>query len=94
MRKTTTRFDENDYLAIMHLARKNRQSFSDQVRYLVRNGLLFDVPDKKLNVTTACAIESCLLLRKLATLQDGNIVKAVTTETKRILNQLDLKSDE
>lgn len=94
MRQITIRIDDDDDSAIRFLANKHRKNINGQIRYLIRNGLLFDVPDKKLNVTTACAIEYCLLLRKLANLQDRHIVKAVAEDTQRILNQLDLKSDE
>lgn len=94
MRQITIRIQDDDDLAIRHLARKHQRSINEQIRYLIKNGMLFDVPDKKLNVSTACAIECCLLLRKLANLQDGAIAKSVAAETQRILNQLDLKSDE
>lgn len=83
------RVDNPVFEILSHQAAKHRRSLSDEVRAVIKNGLLFDVPDRKSQVAMACAIESLLIQRKLAeNLADKEMVRAANQEAARIVDSV------
>lgn len=83
-----------DHKLIEHHARKNNVSISKAARTLIRNGMLFDIPERKSQIAMACAIESLLILRKLTErLADKELVKAANQEAQKMVDAVLLKED-
>lgn len=92
MRITIT-VDDKDYDLIEHRARKNGLSLSEAAKTLIKNGLLFEVPERKSQIAMACAIESLLLQRKLAERTDTEWVKAANQEAQKMVESILLKEE-
>lgn len=94
MRRIDCLVDYADYLLIAQRAKKQSTTVSVEVRQLIKNGLLFDVPERKSQIAMACAIESLLILRKLTErLADKELVKAANQEAQKMVDAVLLKGE-
>lgn len=93
MRKMTLRIPESQYNLIQQQARKHQSSLADELRILIQNGLLYDVPARNTHIQTTCALEGLLLLRKLADLRDSQLAADAQKEAQALLKKLMWKDE-
>lgn len=84
--------DDEDYLLVKQQADKNATSLSEVIRLLIKKGLVLDYPEKSKQIHLNCAVESLLLLRKLAEFRDHQIVIDANMEAKELVHSLFVES--